>query len=79
MYVYFIQKLALGLVSILLTQGHFIRYVVSNLTCLLSLLQTSSISEQEMQGPKSEVSPSTSVVTAEQQQEVRDPLFYPGE
>ncbi|RMB98705.1 hypothetical protein DUI87_24923 [Hirundo rustica rustica] len=31
--------------------------------------RTSSISEQEMQGPKSEVSPSTSVVTAEQQQE----------
>uniref|UniRef100_A0A8C3TTL5 Serine/threonine-protein kinase MRCK beta n=1 Tax=Catharus ustulatus TaxID=91951 RepID=A0A8C3TTL5_CATUS len=44
--------------------------------------RTSSISEQEMQGPKSEVSPSTSVVTAEQQQEVRDfpeneVLFYP--
>lgn len=50
--------------------------VVSNLTCLLSLLQTGSISEQETQGPKSEVSPSTSVVTAEQQQEVREPLFY---
>uniref|UniRef100_A0A8C0BCQ3 Serine/threonine-protein kinase MRCK beta n=1 Tax=Buteo japonicus TaxID=224669 RepID=A0A8C0BCQ3_9AVES len=31
--------------------------------------RTSSISEQETQGPKSEVSPSTSVVTAEQQQE----------
>ncbi|KAF1585132.1 Serine/threonine-protein kinase MRCK beta, partial [Eudyptes moseleyi] len=31
--------------------------------------RTSSISEQEPQGPKSEVSPSTSVVTAEQQQE----------
>uniref|UniRef100_A0A8C5JAK9 Serine/threonine-protein kinase MRCK beta n=1 Tax=Junco hyemalis TaxID=40217 RepID=A0A8C5JAK9_JUNHY len=31
--------------------------------------RTSSISEQEMQGSKSEVSPSTSVVTAEQQQE----------
>lgn len=31
--------------------------------------RTSSISEQEMQAPKSEVSPSTSVVTAEQQQE----------
>ncbi|KAM9191491.1 serine/threonine-protein kinase MRCK beta isoform 1-T1 [Mergus octosetaceus] len=31
--------------------------------------ETSSISEQETQGPKSEVSPSTSVVTAEQQQE----------
>uniref|UniRef100_A0A8U8BAN5 Serine/threonine-protein kinase MRCK beta n=1 Tax=Geospiza parvula TaxID=87175 RepID=A0A8U8BAN5_GEOPR len=44
--------------------------------------RTSSISEQEMQGSKSEVSPSTSVVTAEQQQEVRDPpenevIFYP--
>ncbi|CAN8174094.1 unnamed protein product, partial [Coccothraustes coccothraustes] len=35
----------------------------------LEALKTSSISEQEMQGPKSEVSPSTSVVTAEQQQE----------
>uniref|UniRef100_A0A8V5G9G6 Serine/threonine-protein kinase MRCK beta n=1 Tax=Melopsittacus undulatus TaxID=13146 RepID=A0A8V5G9G6_MELUD len=33
--------------------------------------RTSSISEQETQGPKSEVSPSTSIVTAEQQQEVR--------
>uniref|UniRef100_A0A8B9PSM8 Serine/threonine-protein kinase MRCK beta n=1 Tax=Apteryx owenii TaxID=8824 RepID=A0A8B9PSM8_APTOW len=31
--------------------------------------RTSSISEQETQGPKSEVSPSTSVITAEQQQE----------
>ncbi|XP_062484002.1 serine/threonine-protein kinase MRCK beta isoform X3 [Pezoporus occidentalis] len=31
--------------------------------------ETSSISEQETQGPKSEVSPSTLVVTAEQQQE----------
>ncbi|NXK48177.1 MRCKB kinase, partial [Chauna torquata] len=41
--------------------------------------RTSSISEQETQGPKSEVSPSTSVVTAEQQQEVREPLFYPKE
>lgn len=50
--------------------------MVSNLTCLLSLLQTGSVSEQETQGPKSEVSPSTSVVTAEQQQEVREPLFY---
>ena len=49
------------------------------LTCLLSLLQTGSISEQETQGPKSEVSPSTSVVTAEQPQEVREPLFYPEE
>uniref|UniRef100_A0A8C3KC55 Serine/threonine-protein kinase MRCK beta n=1 Tax=Calidris pygmaea TaxID=425635 RepID=A0A8C3KC55_9CHAR len=41
--------------------------------------RTSSISEQETQGPKSEVSPSTSVVTAEQQQEVREPLFSPEE
>ncbi|KAI1237583.1 hypothetical protein IHE44_0013663 [Lamprotornis superbus] len=39
--------------------------------------RTSSISEQEMQGPKSEVSPSTSVVTAEQQQEflvIQEPI-----
>uniref|UniRef100_A0A7M4G137 Serine/threonine-protein kinase MRCK beta n=1 Tax=Crocodylus porosus TaxID=8502 RepID=A0A7M4G137_CROPO len=33
--------------------------------------RTSSVSEQETQGPKPEVSPSTSVMTAEQQQEVR--------
>uniref|UniRef100_A0A8C0J881 Serine/threonine-protein kinase MRCK beta n=1 Tax=Chelonoidis abingdonii TaxID=106734 RepID=A0A8C0J881_CHEAB len=48
--------------------------------------RTSSISEQETQGPKPEVSPSTSVMTTEQQQEVRQlligppyhvPLFYP--
>uniref|UniRef100_A0A8C9L9H4 non-specific serine/threonine protein kinase n=1 Tax=Pavo cristatus TaxID=9049 RepID=A0A8C9L9H4_PAVCR len=50
-------------------KDHFIVSVVFNLTCLLSLLQTGSISEQETQGSKSEVSPSTSVVTAEQQQE----------
>ncbi|XP_075007131.1 serine/threonine-protein kinase MRCK beta isoform X12 [Calonectris borealis] len=39
--------------------------------------ETSSISEQETQGPKSEVSPSTSVVTAEQQQEffvIQEPI-----
>lgn len=53
--------------------------MVTKLTHLLSLLQTSSISEQETQGPKSEVSPSTSVVTAEQQQEVRELLPYPEE
>lgn len=61
------------------SENSLFRSVVSNVTCLLSLLQTSSISEQETQGPKSEVSPSTSVVTAEQQQEVRELFFYPEE
>ncbi|TFK15915.1 Serine/threonine-protein kinase MRCK beta [Platysternon megacephalum] len=37
--------------------------------------RTSSISEQETQGPKPEVSPSTSVMTTEQQQEVRPQVF----